>query len=798
MPDILSITTPDWELSVWTRNLENRVKTLTNTLKVRDEVLDDLQITLSGKILVQEVTVRETKLPAESISESAVLLPKPVFFENLSYEFEFIFEKSIHSDKKHKPQTRHSLSAINDVFHSVNRRGVNSLRGAVNFRNDIGWFRLPLRYWKEGRQIDIALSFQVLPTKMDLKNDLAAIHARIDEHYPLWRFAIAERTEQETGSSNKHSDVFPLFWISLFKELQAELNNGIKLILHSPHSRLLPKTRPINAERLKGKLPTKLSEKVRQDIKTGSLNKRYAIEQKKLSVDTPENRFIKMVIEVSRTKLSKFSKLAENSDQRDGEGRLSDAFFEQIDAWQKPLLKQLNHPLFKDVGRFKSMSKESLVLQQKPGYSKVYKVWQQLKLYLDVMGNQATISMKSVAELYEVWCFLEIRRILLEELGFTEVEKNRAKLKNSGHELITVDGFNGAFEFSRQDGINISLAHEPVFKKNTKLASSWITTQKPDILLKADFANGDWMVWLFDAKYRIKDSHDSDDSENLDQVPDDAINQMHRYRDALIHEDKDSEIKTKSRPVFGAFALYPGYFDQISLGTEANHYAKAISEIGIGAFPLLPSSVESNGSFWLQEFLKEKLGDKKEKYPELAVADRHYVNESSRIPHTGLQKIRYSGLVITMPLGAKGKREKEYHERFEDGSAIWYHVPEATIDKKYAKSIVSELRYCAVATISPKSNFRTIDWVWHIKSAQLKPRSELTLEQAGEIKDDTRKYWLFELEKSFKLEKPVFGFSRQKFASGMKLTTLKELTSTKPFSEMQDVYQEFFRSKVSK
>ena len=45
-----------------------------------------------------------------------------------------------------------------------------------------------------------------------------------------------------------------------------------------------------------------------------------------------------------------------------------------------------------------------------------------LYLYLDLFGSHAAISMKSVAELYEVWCLLEVRRLLL-TLGF--IEKSR-------------------------------------------------------------------------------------------------------------------------------------------------------------------------------------------------------------------------------------------------------------------------------------------------------------------------------------------------------------------------------------
>ena len=36
--------------------------------------------------------------------------------------------------------------------------------------------------------------------------------------------------------------------------------------------------------------------------------------------------------------------------------------------------------------------------------------------------------MKSVAEVYEVWCFLSLRKILIEALGFTEVESHKEKL----------------------------------------------------------------------------------------------------------------------------------------------------------------------------------------------------------------------------------------------------------------------------------------------------------------------------------------------------------------------------------
>ena len=70
----------------------------------------------------------------------------------------------------------------------------------------------------------------------------------------------------------------------------------------------------------------------------------------------------------------------------------------------------------------------------------------------------------------------------------------------------------------------------------------------------------------------------ANNSSYIDHVPDDAINQLHRYRDALIHLSAQGVEHHKSRPVFGAFALYPGYFDQ---SQEPFPYAHAIQEIGI-------------------------------------------------------------------------------------------------------------------------------------------------------------------------------------------------------------------------
>ena len=231
----------------------------------------------------------------------------------------------------------------------------------------------------------------------------------------------------------------------------------------------------------------------------------------------------------------------------------------------------------------------------------MYRIWQELKLYLDLFGRHASISMKSVAELYEVWCLLEVRQMLL-DLGFTEKTHHRALLNGKRLEKNLVDGIGAAFVLERADGIKIRLAHEPVFRRSKDPAFgkiySWTTVQKPDIFLEATFADGERVQWIFDAKYRI-----ADDGNGTDQAPDDAINQMHRYRDALLYINKaDDGEPEKSRPILGAFVLYPGWFDEAN---TRNPDHEAIEAVGIGSFPLLPGRANQ----WLRDFLVARFGN---------------------------------------------------------------------------------------------------------------------------------------------------------------------------------------------
>lgn len=690
-------------------------------------------------------------------------LAQPLFFENSRYDFEFVFNEGVRNVR-----LNHKLKAVNDAFRFNPK--VNLLIGSLDTGNDLGWFHLPLSYeLEDGSTHTFDFAFEVLPSKMDLHSDLPKMYADIDEHYPLWRFNLAEKTEQSVQDSRERVD-FSLLWLAQFQRLQADFAAALNVIANSPHNRLQAVKKYQKADKIKGKVPERTAMKIRNDMKNGLYHKRYAITEKRLSVDTPENRFVKMAVARSAKILANFNRTLRKENEKND--RLSEAFFERLDEWQKPLRLFQQQPFMQQVGDFRGLAKESLVLQQRSGYQRVFQIWQELKHYLDVFErNNAEISQKSVAEIYEVWCFLALHRCLL-KLGFNEKFHKKALLTQvDDFSLVMKDGIRGAFHFEKA-GVQIRLAHEPRFTKSQKNQGikSFVTTQKPDIFLEITFPNQLRYIWLFDAKYRIKTEQpkdENDDIEHIDYVPDDAINQMHRYRDALILLDH-SQLTPKSRPVFGVFALYPGFFNQ---QTDENPYKNAIEEVGIGAFSLLPME---NGDRWLTEFLCEKLHIK-------GSHDSLWLQHEARITDHGMQQTYYTNLVFIIGVGQD--RSADYYTQVEQGKLDWYHTPVSTFELKYPDYLASEIRFLALAYQGE------VQRLYPVKSVKKLPRSQITFEQAGAESDSFALYYLFELAKPLRLEHPItdvplLNTQGRGFRHTMKLVTLEKLDNVKFFADL--------------
>ena len=83
----------------------------------------------------------------------------------------------------------------------------------------------------------------------------------------------------------------------------------------------------------------------------------------------------------------------------------------------------------------------------------------------------------------------------------------------------------------------------------------------------------------FDAKYRIWTK--GSDGHEIDASPRAAIDDMHRYRDAILYRLQKTEIKHE---IIGVYVLYPGRPEP----HLCKEYDESIRRENIGAIPLLP------------------------------------------------------------------------------------------------------------------------------------------------------------------------------------------------------------------
>ena len=110
------------------------------------------------------------------------------------------------------------------------------------------------------------------------------------------------------------------------------------------------------------------------------------------------------------------------------------------------------------------------------------------------------------------------------------------------------------------------------------------------------------------AEHRKEPAHlyriEGKDTHHVDTPPDDAINQMHRYRDAIYY--KDYTANQLKKEVIGGYILFPD--DGEPADVQVSKFYKSIGEVNIGAFPLRPK--DERNRVLLETFIRELINNK--------------------------------------------------------------------------------------------------------------------------------------------------------------------------------------------
>lgn len=563
-----------------------------------------------------------------------------VFFDNAEYPVWVEFKSYVG-----KAQFGSMLQSDNERFSF--RRGV--LAGFINYGNDIGKSEINLIYQVGGETRRFTFGYEVLSTKLNYHKHWNKIIEDIEREYRMLSLDYMRRTFHGF-TPDTQGETPELIWWNVFAGEREKFIKACKGIIERPRRRLRGYETFQRADRIK-RVPTAIENELAEHRKeAGHL---YRIEEHTPSNDTQENRFLKYALGQIIDKYDTLKRYIERNKQA------SDELKREMEECLLTLKHLYRNPFFRTVGRFKGLKQESLVLQKATGYSQVYRTWNLLRRAYSLQDGMYRLQTKDIATLYEIWCFIEVSHIVREQLGINQEEvEHRNRMEMNG--VFTWELGKGEHSriLFRKDGVELAeLVYNPKHteRENDNLSIEHLVVptvpQKPDIVLqltKDDMKQGMKMTYLFDAKYRLGGKE-----RGVDTPPEDAINQMHRYRDAIYYRNYEGAPLKKE--VIGGYILFPGDGEPTEVANAKFH--KSIEEVNIGAFPLRPKD-EQNRKL-LEEFIHELI--------------------ETKSSETVANVIPQKGIVVNVPnrvlIGvAKTSSQRGYLGSFEERTAKRYYT----------------------------------------------------------------------------------------------------------------------------
>ena len=594
---------------------------------------------------------------------------RPVMFETCEYNIAIRFKPGL-LDKKSTPKVLHIRKDIETAFFLDKdyTGNVVGLSGNVSFLNEPGVFKLEFEYQHVGKTKRTWVTFEVVSPKLDTKHDYKALLNDVNEEYNDVIFRYLATTYQQLTRGRVKNDIV---WMNLFEDIIDDYLKNIELILRRPHQNVRTYTTYAKVEKVKKWTPT-LEDEYAENKQAKQLdNHWFELKESDNTVNTRENRFVKHTLTHIGKRLTKILNEVLTNNRND---ELSDDHRNRLLNYKERIHKLEHNPFFRTIGRFEGMNQDSMVLQSRAGYQQVYKDWIKLRRGIDLYNGASNIGTLQIWEIYELWCFIKMKRMVKQLLHIEKENPAYEKLvsepagsllnpfSNSRMEHVVTfnyptpdenDHSEWAEQMRRHAGDVITLHYQHTFNRrnaDTFGVHTATTEQRPDIVLNINKEDGSkiLLTYLYDAKYRVisdkrldKDieKEDIEEMQELhggDYPPSDAINQMHRYRDAIYY---GSGLKDQAnKEVIGGYILFPGRGDNETIAKR--YYSNSVASVNIGAFPLLPKSKSR----------KDHFGHEDEDSPQLYEHLRDILLEKSLGYEHVENAIPQRGLVYKLPM----------------------------------------------------------------------------------------------------------------------------------------------------
>ena len=458
--------------------------------------------------------------------------------------------------------------------------------GPVRFGSFVGASRFVVLV---GGRPEVAFTVTVAPRKAE-GEDVAAMRDEIEtalSGLATRYLGAATIRARERGAAPARP-----IWLTRLRDALPALESALETVAQRPRETIRRAPGLVRAERVTRPDAAVLRAVVRgagQPGEDAASGRRLLARPVHRTLDTPEHRWLRQRVEGAALRLARIRW----EEAQAHPSRRRPRVLAELDGLARGLRRLLRlPPLAEADGR--PPPTLPLALHTAPGYAEARAALRRLDLGLALGEGDREIVPRDLAGLYEVWCYLTVASVLADRLGQPLPAETFFTATARGVRLRLRRGRRHALRL-RAPGLAVRLAYEPRFP-----ASPGLLAQRPDLLLTVERAGVPPRLAVLDAKYRRDDSPGYRRRHGAPGPPEDALGDLHRYRDAIVQVGP----RGIERPVEAVAALFP-YREPAPGAFATSRLWTSLGAIGVGALPLMPGETG-----YLRRWLDDLLGDR--------------------------------------------------------------------------------------------------------------------------------------------------------------------------------------------
>jgi len=507
----------------------------------------------------------------------------PALFEDVTYRFYGQSKSSgLPLRVSHRDQT-----LLTDLDTRVES---GLVAGTLNFQRQIGRSDFILAVGADR----VSVTVEVLPTKLDYQVDYDSLLRGV-QAANSWLVLEYLRATYRLGSRQQGASG-DVGWLTLLRDRIHDLEQAVHIIERRPLRSLRQTLGDRRPEKLR-RVDATAMQAIRRGTGSGTwqtlaagLRVRSFVPSRapKESLDTPEHRWIAQELRTIAVRLEGYERAFALPSRTEAPNQRTLQLREEFRAFRQRIVNlSQSHPL--QTSGTVPAAFLSLQLTSALGYADAYRNLIELRHALTIDPGTARVSVSDLHELYESWCFLEIVRQLSQITGAGVDPADVIQIRKARLGVALAKGSASRVRLQTAT-LSIVVEYNPRFRGLTG-------DQIPDILIRVRHAGQPDSLLALDAKYRLDSSEAYTSQFGSVGPPRDALNALHRYRDAITDDVSSYAHRSVKRGV----ALFP-LSRQRSTSFGDTRLSRSLRIQGIGALPFLPGNT-AHVEEWLREML---------------------------------------------------------------------------------------------------------------------------------------------------------------------------------------------------